>query len=95
VVIADAGDDDDGVEARRDRGDALSSVEAAVADGAEILDGDRTGSGLPDGTERSDDAVIIDGGADDGRADDGRADDGDGGEMVFGGDVRDPDSDVA
>lgn len=58
--------------------------EAARSDGAEILDGDRSAAGPPDGTAGDDDAVIIDG-------DDAAAD---GNEMVFGGDVRDPESDA-
>ncbi|MDS0298720.1 hypothetical protein NDI76_08190 [Halogeometricum sp. S1BR25-6] len=73
-----------------------AAVDGPAADGAEILDGDRSEGGLPDGTEGGDDAVIIDGAEADTDIDvDTDADAGDGAEMVFGGDVRDPDGDAA
>ncbi|ELZ26066.1 hypothetical protein C474_20236 [Halogeometricum pallidum JCM 14848] len=65
--------------------DGATSAGAAPADGAEILDGDRSEGGLPDGTAGGDDAVIID----------GDGEEAEGNEMVFGGDVRDPETDGA
>ncbi|MDS0292899.1 hypothetical protein [Halogeometricum luteum] len=96
AVLDDESDDAGGDAESGVPGVPVASEDAAPADGAEILDGDRSGGGLPDGTGRGDDAVIIDGpdvGADaDTNAD---ADADDGGEMVFGGAVRDPESDAA
>lgn len=97
AVLDDDGDGDTeseseakGVDGTASASDDVTSTSAgaAPADGAEILNGDRSEGGLPDGTAGADDAVIIDGDGED-------ASDADRNEMVFGGDVRDPESDGA